>query len=202
MNRMASAAKASLLLGQLQMLQQKPRARGPFTLCENCYPEWEDTEVLTIPPLKPCEACGQSGPRHVFRSDPRPESPDGSTLAKTDDLDPIQAANLVLPVRDRAREAADALAAKLDSQLRLVIEEYLQAPLDDLEILRDRLGLIAPVDDPQGEEDPGEVYAMDGVPLLWVGRVKASTEGNAAEGFIFTANRPMRRYKLPDRTAQ
>lgn len=53
------------------------------TLCERCFPGWRDAEVLTMPPLIPCQQCGSHDNRigralngaatrcHVFRTDPR-----------------------------------------------------------------------------------------------------------------------------------
>lgn len=53
------------------------------TLCESCFPDWENREVLTVPALFPCEDCGKTDNRqripingdrvrcHVFRTDPR-----------------------------------------------------------------------------------------------------------------------------------
>ena len=55
-----------------------------ITLCEKCYPHHGAIEVLTVTPIVNCEACGSSGRRHVFRSDPRSKPPIfvfGSNLA-------------------------------------------------------------------------------------------------------------------------
>lgn len=46
-----------------------------MTLCEACFPHWKEVEVLTVPAMTPCGACGKYEPhkRHVFRGDPRTE---------------------------------------------------------------------------------------------------------------------------------
>lgn len=44
------------------------------TLCERCFPGWEEAEVLTHPPLLPCMNCNSMGKRHIFRNDPRKQS--------------------------------------------------------------------------------------------------------------------------------
>jgi hypothetical protein len=47
-------------------------------LCETCFPDYGNVEVLTIVPIRPCEGCGvvdgrfKGGPRvHLLRKDPR-----------------------------------------------------------------------------------------------------------------------------------
>lgn len=51
-------------------------------LCERCFPDWRDREVLTIVPISPCVQCGVYDQRkvnpslaaHAFRCDPRAEA--------------------------------------------------------------------------------------------------------------------------------
>ena len=49
------------------------------TLCQQCFPQWEQFEVKTIVPLSPCVECGAMDDRrrkwgavcHLFPGDPR-----------------------------------------------------------------------------------------------------------------------------------
>lgn len=50
-----------------------------ISLCEKCFPGWKEVEVITIPPMSPCAACGVWDGRtvpsgisvHTFGNDPR-----------------------------------------------------------------------------------------------------------------------------------
>lgn len=56
------------------------------SLCNVCYPEWQDKELLTPPPgMLPCAECGKYDDRYngglrvnVFRQDPRQRQGSGT----------------------------------------------------------------------------------------------------------------------------
>lgn len=70
-----------------------------------------------------------------------------------------------MPLKAAHKELAAKLTADLDAALQAAVERYLGHPLTDPEIVVGRLT------NARVQEDAGETYCMDGVPILWAGDI-------------------------------
>ena len=112
-------------------------------------------------------------------------------VVEFDALDAVmQEAAMRMPIKDAMKELGARLSLELDDNLRKAIERRLGEPLTDPAILEGRLTVH-----PDGQDIPeaerGETYALDLVPILWVGPVKLEREGDAS-GYHMKGSRQLR----------
>lgn len=81
-----------------------------------------------------------------------------------------------IPLKDANRELAAKFTADLDAALQVAVERYLGHPLTDPEVVVGRLTNSTV----QGEE--GEIYCMDGTPILWAGDITIERVENTLRG--------------------
>jgi hypothetical protein len=107
-------------------------------------------------------------------------------------------AALRMPMKDAMKDAAMVLAAKLDAALLQLLQLYYRAEGEiepeeqaTLELVMQitgcrpgRLTIHPSIELEQLPEKPGEVYAIDGVPLLWVGPVEIQAEGDPRDNTV------------------
>ena len=121
-------------------------------------------------------------------------------------------AALKMPMKDAARDAAPILAKQVDDGLKKLLTLYFRVQqelgpwelaLDDrlMELVQakpDRLTLHPDPEDAELPDKPlGEVYAIDGVPLLWVGPVKIEYEGDPRDNTVRFARDTLVLYPPP-----
>lgn len=87
-----------------------------------------------------------------------------------------QAAAEKMPLKDAHRQLASKFTAELDTALQAAVERFLGHQLTDPEVVVGRLTNV------RVQDEPGETYCMDGVPILWAGDVEVERVGNVLTG--------------------